>query len=114
MQSAPVCQAKIVEEASVALMALMSLANLHSAGDAAVVEAVARAAAAAADKCEDNKCRLVDAGLGERLVAALRGAAGGHPGVVVAACAALRSPATADDARPVTSRCAAKPECPEP
>ena len=71
------------------------------------MEAAARAAAAAADKCEDNKCRLVDAGLGERLVAALRGPAGGHPGAVVAACAALRSPATADDARPITSRCGA-------
>lgn len=87
----------------------MSSAKLQprSAGDGGVVEAAARGAAAAADKCEDNKCRLVDAGLGERLVAALRGPAGGHPGAVVAACAALRSPATADDARPVTSRCGA-------
>lgn len=75
-----------------------------AAEDAAVVEAAARAAAAAADKHEGNKCALVDAGLGEAVVAALHGPAGQQMSAVIAACAALRSPATADDARPITSR----------
>ncbi|KAK9843790.1 hypothetical protein WJX81_006589 [Elliptochloris bilobata] len=82
---------------------LCSVVERH-ADDAAVVEVAARAAAAAADKHEGNKCALVDAGLGERLVTALGGPAAGHPGAVIAASAALRSPATADDVRPVTSR----------
>lgn len=85
---------------SYALLDISACAAEH----AAVVEAAARAAAAAADKHEGNKCALVDAGLGDAVVAALDGPAGQRMSAVVAACAALRSPATADDARPVTSR----------
>jgi len=84
---------------------------LLAPGAPGVAAGAASAAAAAAHKHEGNKCRLVDAGLGGGLVAVLRGPCAEDARAVVAVCSALRSMATADDARPTTSRCGA---CPEP
>ena len=83
---------------------------LSAPGAAGVAAGAASAAAAAAHKHEGNKCRLVDAGLGGGLVAVLRGPCAEDARAVVAVCAALRLMATADDARPTTSRCGACPE----
>lgn len=77
-----------------------------SAGDAEVVEAVAAAAEAASRKHEGNKCNVVDSACAELLIEALQQpAVATSAGAVQAICGCLKSLTTADDARPVTSRC---------
>lgn len=77
--------------------------NVPCAGDSAVVEAAAACIQAAAAKHEGNKCAFMDGGVAGPLIAAAR-APDQAPGALVAICGALRSFATADDARPSTSR----------
>ena len=73
------------------------------AGDSLVVEAAAACIQAAATKHEANKCAFVDSGVAALLIAAAR-VPDQAPGALAAICGALRSFATADDARPSTSR----------
>lgn len=69
----------------------------------AVVEAIARVAAAAATKHEGSKCAFVDEGFGGLATRALT--AGSLPdSAVIAICAALRSFTTADDERSAASK----------
>ena len=67
------------------------------------MEATSACAEAAAAKHEGNKCACVDGGLPALLIKSARQPALGAD-ALVGICAALRSFATADDARPTTSR----------
>jgi hypothetical protein len=79
--------------------------SIH-ADDASIVEGAAACAEVAAAKHEGNKCACMDAGVASMLVGAAR-LPGMGPAALERICAALRTFATADDARPSTSRCAA-------
>ncbi|KAK9808657.1 hypothetical protein WJX72_001431 [[Myrmecia] bisecta] len=81
---------------------LCSILERHG-GNSNVVGAAATVASTAASGHEENKCRCIDAGLADRLVAAVKEGSA-SAAAIQAICAAIRSFTTADDERPAASR----------